>query len=664
MRATNRYLGINKFAEYEGVTPRTIKNWIQKGKVSAVKGTGKSKYRKNHPEVNIYYSQLSTAEEQEKFLRDRGLLPSEEKKPENSEFSELKPWRKRVVDKRQVIVREYLNATKNAPKGKLLVVKRHFGKSHNINYRTLDRWTEAYKSGGYYALVPAWSPGNQEKLIDQEMAKFIESKYLIPFGPPAKVVFEDLVKEFRDKREKLPAYRTIADFINSKWTKSQQLLIRNKEEWNRLYSPHVRRDWSKVKLNECWIADSKQIDLAVLFRDKPIFPWFTAFLDARSRKFVGWILTPIHDSWTIAQSFVYAVSIHGTPQTIYVDRGKPYKSYMIAGGKLRTGKVVSLFKDIEETTIPGIFRDLGCEIFFASAYNAREKIIEPNFKIFTQRLRHLSGYRGHSVKTRPKKLEQEIKSGKLLSLEELENEINRVIKERNARPHSTTGKSPDSFYENYIPIIPSQDILAYLLMDQNYALVKDSTVSIKGLIYRGEELWKLAGERVEVRRAPKDIRRAAIIYNGKLFEFASLETPSHYRDGITLESVKTATRIRKRITKWRKAVIEHEGVIDDPLKFAVELDEKEKLRARDIRPVDSKVRSLHKRERLAKDVLEGLQNQEIKEDQEQVAAVANKPSMWDRYMSALAKKRTKEETPKPRLRLIPRERLTMYDDED
>jgi len=607
MNIDKKYMTVSEFAKYEGVTTKTINRIVKKGKVTAVKARGKSKYRST--QNYIHYTQLTNQKVQEQFLRDRGLLSGEENNTKNDELSDLKPWQKEQVDQKLAIVKEYVNILKDTPKGRLTISKKHFAVSKNVSLRTLDRWKEAYKSGGYYSLVPNWNPGKQEKILDEELQKSIENQFLVPFGPPIKKVYEDLIKKFSANRENLPTYRTVAAHIHSKWTKSQQMLIRDKEQWNRKYSPHVRRDWNSVTLNEVWIGDAKQIDVACIFRGKPVFSWWTAYLDARSRKFVGWILTPIHDSWSIAQSFVYAVEKHGPPQTIYIDRGKPYKSRLIAGAKIKE-KVIKLFDDLPETEIPGVFRELGAEIFYAAPYNGREKIIEPAFKIFTQRLRHLPGYRGHNIKTRPKKLESEIKSGKLLSFEELSQEIDKLINERNARPHSTTGKIPNGFYENYTPKIPSKDILAYLLMDANIATVRDATISIKGMLYRGENLWKLSGEKVEVRRDPKDLRRAAIIYKNKLFEFASLETPSHYRDAITLESVNTASRIRRRINKWRKAVIENEGVIDDPLTYAVELENQATVRSRDIRPANSKIRSFSQKEKLAKDVASGLENQE------------------------------------------------------
>ena len=663
MSIIEAYLTINEFARYEGITSRTVKNWIQKGKISTVKGIGKSKYRRNHPEIQIHFTQLSTREAEEQFLKDRDLLPSKERKPVTGKFSDLKPWQREVADKRQTIVKEYLYTIRDAPRSKLIVLKRHFAKLHSISYKTLDRWGKDYRSGSYYALVPNWNPGRRENKIenDREAVKFIAKTYMVPFGPSKKETYEQYCKEFGHKREHLFTYRGMVGYINRRFTKSEQLLVRDKEIWDRENSPFIRRDWSKLRVNEVWVADGKQIDVCCKFRGKVIFPWIQVVEDLKSRKFVGWTFTPHLDSRSVAQALFNAISKHGRPELFYRDRGREYENYFIQGGKLKQGKALK-FSDFDQEDIPkGVLGEMGIKDWNAYQHNPREKPIESGFKVFTFRLRHLPGYRGHSVKTRPRKLESEIKSGKILSFEELEKEVEKVIHERNSRPHSITGRVPNSYYDNFQPIIPSKEILAFLLMDQDFPVVRDSTVTIKGMLYRNDELWRLAGQRVETRRNPKDIRRAAIIHKDKLFGFANLEIADRYDSPVTLESMKTTTRIRRKIAKYRKAIVENEGAEVDPVRFAIEMEEKEKLRDRDIRPADSKVRNIHRRERLARNVIKGLENPEVGEVKKE-AAVAGKLTL-----SRLLAASKPQEVKKPPIRLL--HHLSIfdrrdYDDED
>jgi putative transposase len=584
------------------------------------------------------YSLESLPAETQMAFIERTLNLSEmnaKETPTQKDPIQMKPWQREIADKRMILVKEFLQALKDVPPKKLTEFKRKYSKNHSITYRTLDGWIKAYRTGGYHALVPDWNNGEHTKIITPEIAKFIQKAYLQPFGPPIKKVHEDLCRVFADKCPRLPTYRTVAALISSKWTEAQQLLIRNKEEWNRLYGSYVRRDWTTVELNEVWFGDHKQIDVACLYRGKAIFPWLTAFEEAKSRKFVGWILVPTPNGLSIGQAFLYGVSKNGPPKTIYCDLGKDFQGGYVSGKNEKR----DVNGDLVDPGLPGLVSLIGTEMFYAVGRNPREKIIESAFGVFTDRLKNLPGYRGHSVKTRPKKLAQEIKSGDLLTFEELSTKIDELLNERNARPHSTTGKAPDSFWAGHQAKIPSQQYLDYLLMDVHEATVKDSSVLVKGLLYRGNELFKLAGERVEIRRDPRDIRRAVVIYKDQVFCSATLETPDHYRSEITLQSVKDAARIRKDVKAWRKKIIEYEDVIDDPLKVATELDRKEKVRHRDIRPAVGKVTSLAGREKLARSVSNTMRESERGMDEypEANTAVAG-GDIFSRYLAASAGK--------------------------
>jgi hypothetical protein len=102
--------------------------------------------------------------------------------------------------------------------------------------------------------------------------------------------------------------------------------------------------------------------------------------------------------------------------------------------------------------------------------------------------------------------------------------------------------------------------------------------------------------------------------------------------------VADAARIRKKIKKFRKEIIESEDVIDDPLKLAVELDQKEKLRQRDIRPASSKVISFHRREKLARNVSDTMRKSEVEGESQEANTAAAGGDILSRYLAATAGK--------------------------
>jgi len=484
-------------------------------------------------------------------------------------------------------------------------------------------------------------------------------------GPTIQETYERYCKEFKDRRDKLFSHTTIADFIKTKWTPSERLLAREPDQWQKHHGLFIHRDWSLVGLNECWVSDAKQVDIACFHNGKVIFPWLTAFMDSRSRKFTGWILAPNADKWAIAQAFDYAIATHGVPEVIYLDRGRPYKSYMISGKKVKS-RVIDSYKNIETEEFIGLFREAGSEVYFAAPYWPREKIIEPNFGLFTDRDRNVPGNRFFDTKHRPKKLEKAIRKGKLLTFEQLYQRVNKTINERNSRPHSSTKKTPNSYYEGFVPVVPSESFRAFLRMDRHWIKIRNSGVKIGKDFYRGEELWRYGGEIAQCRRDPADIRKCAVILNGKLLEIAYLEPKGHYRSEITLKNRETVHKINQNIRRERKRLIEHEEKAlsnPDPLKAAMDMGQEPKLKPREVRPA-SKVTALHRNEKLSREVIKGFKEEPPDlADNESEAATANQESIFSKY-AAISKR--KNEAPKPRLRLIPREKLTMFieDEED
>lgn len=627
-----------------------------------VKVRGREGHRRNHTEIRINYSNLSE-KGRAAFLRDLKTTPAMEKKAPDGEekriFLDLTEKQKERFGSKEAAQKEVAQALREAPWGKKGIVISEVAQRYGLSPETIYRDLRKVDQEGRDALIPGWHGGQRQKAITSEIGAIIKDLYLKDSSPSIREVWETLFKKYGVS---IP-YSTLVRHINTTWTASQRMLFRDREEWNRRFSPYVRRDWSKVKICECWCGDQKQVDVPCIFRGRVIWGWITIFMDLRSRAYVGWLFSTIPDAQAVGQSFVYGVRKFGGPVTVYLDLGKQYRAKVIAGGKIKTGKIVHLFEDVKDTRIPGIFAELGTQIFWAAPYNAREKPVEPSFRVFNK-LRHVFPglYRGPYVGKRPKNYDKLLKSAKLPSLEEMALAVDQIVAEYNDRVHSETGRTPNSFFVNYKPVIPSEKLLAFLLLTENHVTVRDSTVTVDGLVYRHGELWKLAGEICEIRRDPQNIQRAAIIYKNDVFCFANLETPDHYRAPRTLEAVKTTRRIRRKISKWRKSVMEHEGAIEDPLQYAADLEDLEIMQTRDIQPANTKITRLHNREKLARETIAGMQKEDEEiEGVEKKAAVGRKLTLED-----LLPPPKPEPIKRPRIRLLGDEDLTIFDraDED
>jgi hypothetical protein len=53
-------------------------------------------------------------------------------------------------------------------------------------------------------------------------------------------------------------------------------------------APYIQRMYAGLAPNDWWVADNHTFDIIVRDGEKPVRMYLTAFMDARSRKMVGW----------------------------------------------------------------------------------------------------------------------------------------------------------------------------------------------------------------------------------------------------------------------------------------------------------------------------------------------------------------------------------------
>ncbi len=486
-----------------------------------------------------------------------------------------KTWQEEKAERREEIVREYLAAAETVARKNKTSFKKQFAKLKGITYRTLDSWVHLFKDVGPRGLLPAERSRRGFFGKNPDIALSFEQKVMRRNGLLIKVAIEETIKEYPDRN--LPSPKTYYNYMESRFGKPLLDMVQSPEKYAREHSIHINRDWN-IGINRLWVGDTKQCDLYALLGKKPVLVSLVAFMDCHSRLFTGYVLTASPNSLEIGQAFYNGIMKHGVPKAVHIDRGKDYKSKYFSGEKGEKNKNHEFFDDLEKTRIPGILRQLNVEIIQAAPYNAKEKLIESNFGFLTESLRDVPGYRGHNLKTRPKKLSHEIKSKKLLSFEEACQEIeNRIERRNNEIKHTTTKEIPISFYKDFVPQIPSQAFLNYLLMEVHFVKARNSGVNIDGHFYRGEDLFPIAGELVEVRRNPKDIGRVAVIHKNEYFGMAFEELLGDHWSQITLQNRNTAKKIRRKIHKMQKEIWGWENITDDPRRMEIKVAEEEAL---------------------------------------------------------------------------------------
>lgn len=432
------FLPVNMVAPLLEVSERAIRKMIVADRVKARQATnphgGRPKWEISLDSLpkeaqERYWEQQRIAEQVAKAKR--GGRPSKAKlearaKAEaeaaavieaNKVYLEAPDWQKSEVDRRVYIV----ESTKGMSQKEAMAwidqynLQRCEEDQVKCSLPTLCRWRKAYKEGGKNALMTGYGKRKGQSIIEQDVWDVFYSVYATEGKVSAKtawLVARGYYKEhYEGECPSLSAfeYRLKHD---PNITEQDIYYARNgASAYNRKYGYYVERDLSRMTAGECAVGDHMQFDLMVQMPDgKVVRPWLTAWVDMKSRKFLGWYAHPeAPNSNHVFQSFYYMVSEFGLVKTVYVDNGKDYRAKDFAGGRPR-------YDDQEKKRIVScLTADLGINVIFAQIYNGQAKVIERRFQDHHNWFERLfEGYTGTNIAYKPEALKKQIKQRKIL----------------------------------------------------------------------------------------------------------------------------------------------------------------------------------------------------------------------------------------------------------
>lgn len=202
-----------------------------------------------------------------------------------------------------------------------------------------------------------------------------------------------------------PSKRQVAHWYKQNVDPMPVAVARYGEEWVTHHMlDFVRRDWENVMAGEVWVGDHHKFDAPVRVWNEEkqawvaVRPWLTAWLDAKSLSFVGWIIragADEHpDSLAIEDAFLMGTRANGNrpPLYIHTDRGKDYLSKGFAKDFVPAGTEYA----------HSMIREMGVQVITAIAFNARAKLVERIFgNVAGEFSKWWPGYLGRSPETRP-----------------------------------------------------------------------------------------------------------------------------------------------------------------------------------------------------------------------------------------------------------------------
>lgn len=307
-------------------------------------------------------------------------------------------------------------------------------------------------------LLPRYSTNRRQRFGTPEFWKLFGRLYMsqskMSFPVAYNTACDLYLAQTGRRREDMPTLDQVRYYYDNHVAKVAIMEARHGKEYiiNNVLS-YAERDWSGVNPGDCFIGDHRKLDCAIrTWNEKEQKweskrPWMTAWMDAKSLKFVGILIRVVDypNGVAIEDSLISAIRANKNipPKFLYMDNGQDYRAQGFSQ-PITIG-------DCELS----ICKELSIKPQFSMPYNGRAKTIERMFKELAGGIdKACKGYLGNRPGARPEWAQQIWKNPEVLpNLQEfsefsaawLKQVYNKTIG-KNSK--ITGGLSPDEVWNN------------------------------------------------------------------------------------------------------------------------------------------------------------------------------------------------------------------------
>lgn len=382
-----------------------------------------------------------------------------------------------------------------------------------------------------------------------------------------------LKEECPQLADKMPSYDTFWRWARELPKPVATLAREGDKAFNDRYGIFVDRLYDDMMSNDFWIADGHRIDVITRSEDgkeQRRRLTLSAFIDARSGIYVGWVVTDNPSSDATLLALRKAILRYGIPRYLYVDNGREYLTTDIGGlGHRKKSKV--------EINLPTpILQRLGITMCNALPRNAQAKIIEREFRNFTFLSRLFETYCGSNVVDKPEKLKAMLKAGRIPTDGKLAQVVEDMIdgyfnlQAYGGKVVSDRGKPRMQVYQEHLSAVrkaaPKELALMMMRSTRLQTIGKNGvylTIGGERIYYFNDELLMKQGQKVFVRYDPEMLNEVRV-YDEK--EAYMLTVPLR-RDMIlsyaaAKEDISAAMAEKRR---WRRLAKQYKEIKDESI---------------------------------------------------------------------------------------------------
>lgn len=409
--------------------------------------------------------------------------------------------------------------------------QRRHSKKKPVSLRTVKAWVAMLEAaGGDINVLVDRNDGAKQRgsRIPAPARQMFRDQWLRAHQPNIALIHRNVTIEAERRGwGPLPTYLTFWRYATEHLPKLVRRLLRDNAANRRTVLPYVVRDPSTLPAYHTIQSDIRQLDVPVRCdngcdlcsaRKKPgkrkrgHFPFWIAFIDIRSRRLLGSMLTiDVPTSKEILQVYRGIVAENGLNVRVYLDNGSNYRK---AFGKALKRHGLTEWNGPSENELQPRFATFGVVATYALPWNAQAKPIESMLRRYLLQFdQDFDTYRGALSEKNEFAREVHRNPQNLPTLSEMAHLLNLQIDDYNTTPHTgkgMDGRTPDDVFYDPALRLPRRDpdaSFAYLFFDliNGGRVVGRLGVRDKGRHYRLQSLRKhleYYGERVDVRVNP------------------------------------------------------------------------------------------------------------------------------------------------------------------
>ena len=462
------------------------------------------------------------------YLRQHNII-EEPERPVASAYDRADADARAAANERYRTLKEY--EAYIATPGKRTELTRAFLRDWNaahpdaqLSQSTLYNWQAKHRADGLSGLLPQYGKRKGERRIDAPAWEFFQVQYLQQSRPSVGDCYILLARKAKIEGWTIPSRATIARMVKEDIPEAVRTLRRfGEKKYMDDIQTFTRRDPESIRAGQVFVGDHHILDVFInvgtIEKPKWARPWMTAWLDMRSRKFVGWTvnLSPCTDEIIAAFANAALDPAIGLPRHIYIDNGRDYCSAKFAGRGHRGNPLTEEDKEtlIAEGKMARSLMDrLDIKTHWAIVENARAKVIERAFKEVVERFsKAFPLYCGRNQDERPDVLEERMKNPKKYAMNLAEfraifdDWIRTVFNKTVSQGAGRAGECPDETYmRTRLPVRTADaDVMRlYFMRSTNPFRIGRNGITFRKAEYYHPDMAVLKGKRVYVRYRDED----------------------------------------------------------------------------------------------------------------------------------------------------------------